>query len=169
MSISNVTIGDGQNLFDVSLQTYGAIDYLFKLVEDNSISGIQATGLTGLSVEYEDTVKFENQNPVVLLQSAEKTLTVKDRQSIFDLSIQLYGDIEGAFDLIEKNPSIKNLDNNSLVGLKLNFTEQKKDFPNYFKVNNFIITSGLIGFVDGLQTDDGDYIQTDDGVQITID
>ena len=58
ISISNSTI------YDVCLNTYGALDYLIKLMVDNNISDINTNPINGQIFLYDDTLvnKISNVN-----------------------------------------------------------------------------------------------------------
>ena len=99
-----------------------------------------------------------------------KTMVIKENQTLFDLSLQLYGNIESAFKIIQDN-DIKHLHDNKLVGKTISYEEQKIDLTNYFSVNGKIITTGLpvIGDVASfLMNEDSEEILTEDGFEIII-
>ena len=51
----------GQSIYDVCLQTYGSFDYLFKLMTDNGILGLNAAILGGTVFAWDDTI-IQNKN-----------------------------------------------------------------------------------------------------------
>lgn len=72
---------------------------------------------------------------------ATKTVTVKDGQTLFDLSLQLYGSIEFVYKIIEDNHTITNIHYPNLVGLEITYEEQGFDLTNYFSTNNISIST----------------------------
>lgn len=46
----------GQSIYDVCLQTYGTLDYLYKLMEDNGIEGLNETVYSGQTFVWDDSL-----------------------------------------------------------------------------------------------------------------
>ena len=70
--IQSFSAVNGQSLFDVCLNTYGTTDLLFKLLQDNSISDLDFTPVTGQAFAYDDSLivdqgvqSFFNQSKVI--------------------------------------------------------------------------------------------------------
>lgn len=170
MAIKNVPILDGQTIFDVALQTYGSIEYIFDIVNDSGLSGAQSYQ-TGDIIVYNDSVKSEVKNLEIKVQSDEKTYLVRDRQSVFDLSIQIYGTVENIFDLIQNNEGFINVDNQNLIWKTIKYKDQNNDNAKYFKVNKKIITTGVSTIVatdKAIATADGLFIETANGDYISV-
>lgn len=51
----------GQSIYDVCLQTYGSLDFLFKLLQDNSIAGLNADVLSGQKFTWDETLVVNQQ------------------------------------------------------------------------------------------------------------
>lgn len=51
----------GQSIYDVCLQTYGSLDFLFKLMQDNSIAGLNVGVLSGQSFIWDETLVVNQQ------------------------------------------------------------------------------------------------------------
>lgn len=70
-----------------------------------------------------------------------KTITVQPRQTIFDIAIQYYGDVEGVDFLLLDNPDLS-LNNDLVYGQKLTIRDEVKnsviagEFLNYTPVSN---------------------------------
>lgn len=70
-----------------------------------------------------------------------KIITVQPRQTIFDVALQYYGDVEGIGFLLLDNPTIS-LDDPLAYGQKLNIRNEVKnqtivnEFLNYTPVSN---------------------------------
>jgi hypothetical protein len=52
---------DGSTLFDVCLNTYGSLDFFYKLLLDNNIPNANYTPKTGESFNYDETLIVEEQ------------------------------------------------------------------------------------------------------------
>lgn len=46
----------GQSIYDVCLQTYGSLDYLYKLMEDNGVQGLNDDVVSGQTFTWDDTL-----------------------------------------------------------------------------------------------------------------
>lgn len=70
-----------------------------------------------------------------------RTITVQPRQTIFDIAIQYYGDVEGVDFLLLDNPDLS-LNNDLVYGQKLTIRDEVKnsviagEFLNYTPVSN---------------------------------
>lgn len=51
----------GQSIYDVCLQTYGSLDYLFKLMQDNAINGLDERVVSGQTFIWDDSLVFNQQ------------------------------------------------------------------------------------------------------------
>lgn len=55
MATKTVTVLDGQTILDISLQLYGSIEYVYKIIEDNpQITNIHYPNLKGMTISYEE-------------------------------------------------------------------------------------------------------------------
>jgi hypothetical protein len=85
---------------------------------------------------------------------ATKSVTIKDEQTIFDLSLQMYGSIESVYKIIQDNPSIIDIHTEPLQGMSIVYEEQTLNLTKYFSTNNKSIStnypkiSGLRSFDD---------------------
>lgn len=52
-------IVDGQSLLDVCLNTYGSLDYLLRLIQDNGIENANANVQSGQIVVFEDSLVID--------------------------------------------------------------------------------------------------------------
>lgn len=62
---------DGQSLFDVCLNTYGTLDYLYKLLQDSNVSSIDAPVQTQQQFTWDSTLIFD--------QAIYKTTTLSNQ------------------------------------------------------------------------------------------
>lgn len=85
---------------------------------------------------------------------AIKTVTVKEGQTIFDLSLQLYGDVSKIYDLIKLNPKIENITYNNLTGMVILYDDFKTETTEYFKTNQITISTRFPEYTTGESFDD---------------
>ena len=70
------------------------------------------------------------------------TYTIQEGQTLFDLALQLYGDVGRVYELIKLNPdTISNILERNLVGKTINYEEQDNETANYYKTNKTIIAT----------------------------
>lgn len=72
---------------------------------------------------------------------AIKTIIATEGQTIFDLALQLYGDVSKAYDLIALNSNIPNITSNDLEGFVISFDDPKNETTEFYKVNNVTIST----------------------------
>ena len=72
---------------------------------------------------------------------AVKNVPIKDGQTLFDLSLQLYGSIEYVYKIIQDNPQITNIHYPNLAGIVISYEEQGFDLTNYFSTNGISIST----------------------------
>lgn len=105
---------------------------------------------------------------------AVKSIIIKEGQTIYDVSVQLYGNIEQVYKIIADNPDISFL-HDSIAGKEIVYDEQSTDITDHFKVNLITLVSagatggGAQANSNQLSTNDGVGLQTDDSVFIEID
>jgi len=74
-----------------------------------------------------------------------KEYTMLSGQSLFDLAIQLYGDITQVFRLVADNPELDNI-HSGFPGLVIQYEEQSTSLTEYYKNNTIDLTSGFPSF-----------------------
>ena len=118
---------------DIEVITYDALS-------NSSID--QSYSPAGLNVSYEpvDTYAFKLKSKTE--ESKNKQFTAKSGQSVFDLAIQLYGDISQAIKILSENNGIANINSNNLANLSISYTEQDKFLTKHLKTSNLIINTG---------------------------
>lgn len=52
---------NGQSIYDVCLQTYGSLDYLFKLMQDNAFAGLDEIVISGQEFVWDDSLVINQQ------------------------------------------------------------------------------------------------------------
>lgn len=73
-----------------------------------------------------------------------KTYTVRSGQNLYDVALELYGSIEGIFDLLISNDDVS-LGSVLTRGKELNYNEEfmiEQSLPEWFKSNNIIVKNG---------------------------
>jgi hypothetical protein len=70
------------------------------------------------------------------------SIIVKQDQSIFDMSLQLYGSIEYVFKIVQDNPGLLNIHPQNITGFNIQYDEQLTDNVVFFKTNKINITTG---------------------------
>ena len=69
---------------------------------------------------------------------AKKIVTVKDEQNLFDLSLQLYGTVEKALDIVWDN-ELQDVHQKKLTFIE--YEEQKTDVPTHFRTKNITVAT----------------------------
>lgn len=75
-----------------------------------------------------------------------KVITAGNKQSLFDISIQEYGDISAVFDIVAANKNISSVDDNINAGDKIKIDESmivNKDIVKYYAMNGIKPASGI--------------------------
>jgi predicted nuclease of predicted toxin-antitoxin system len=68
--------------------------------------------------------------------------TIKEGQTIFDVVLQLYGDMDKMYEFIQLNPTkIASILERNLVGKEVEYEVQDNEIANYYKNNNIIIAT----------------------------
>lgn len=73
---------------------------------------------------------------------SQLVVTIKEGQTLFDLALQLYGDVSKVYQLIADNPSIESLNTKEIAGLEIKYTVQGNRVTEYFLKENLSITTG---------------------------
>lgn len=173
----NYTIKNGQNIFDVAINTIGNINNVYVLIQENNIPSVEFCPV-GLSVSYTPppiTPPIISSPPFVVQVTSQDFSSISN-QSIFDIVAQTYGNINLTYKLIQES-NFSNILSYPIVGTLFIFNPTQINdaiFTSYLAKNNIIInTVGRNTLInnnsDTLQTDDGIDITTDDGIDIIID
>jgi len=133
----------GETLIDVSTKLFGDASYTFDLINWNtSLVSIDDTNLQGLEIYYEPIVK-SGFKPVVTSDIVPfKSVTIKQNQSIFDISLQLFGTTERIFEVFYLT-RVSSLDDD-IIGKKFIYVFENKDVPTFLNNKNiFLATASL--------------------------
>lgn len=74
----------GQSIYDVCLQTYGSLDYLYKLMEDNGVEGLDDVVLGGQAFTWDDSLVVDQQiNSAFAASDTSYATDVNEQGSVF--------------------------------------------------------------------------------------
>lgn len=165
-----VKVLNGQTIFDLALYCYNDATLVYNLINENSFITDILMDLTGLTLFYTpiESVKYEaKQNTKVL----NKVVTIKQNQSLFDLSLQYYGDVENVYSLIQSNNYLDSILSDNFNGNVLNYTSEINYVNNYYSKNLIdIATKPQITIEESnyLLQEDGSYLLQEDGFKIIL-
>lgn len=71
---------------------------------------------------------------------ATKSIIVKNGQTLFDLALQLYGDVSKVYDIINLNPSIENINTTNLEGQTIIYEDVKNETTGYYVDNSVSVS-----------------------------
>jgi len=166
-----VKVLNGQTIFDLALYCYNDATLVYNLINENSFITDILMDLTGLTLFYTpiESVKYEaKQNTKVL----NKVVTIKKQQSLFDLSLQYYGDVESVYTLIQSNSYLDSILSDNFNGNVLNYTSEINYVNNYYSKNLIDIATKPITITieesNYLLQEDGSYLLQEDGFKIIL-
>ena len=165
-----VKVLNGQTIFDLALYCYNDATLVYNLINENSFITDILMDLTGLTLFYTpiESIKYEaKQNTKVL----NKVVTIKQNQSLFDLSLQYYGDVENVYSLIQSNTYLDSILSDNFNGNVLNYTSEINYVNNYYSKNLINIgTKPQITIEESnyLLQEDGSYLLQEDGFKIIL-
>lgn len=165
-------VRSGEGLFDVAAKLYrgdtaGGIQDLLSLNPDINLN---ASDLFGLDLTYTETLtRAKEKFPAITIIAPDLIYTTREKQSVYDLSVQLYGDLSQIRKLLVLFP---NLDNLITVGSGVEVEEQIDPVALYFsdrnlKVSTDISEAGVIE-VDNILLESGDDVLLESGDLILI-
>lgn len=124
-----------ESIIDVSVKLYGTPTYVFDLIELNPILlDVNNTSIVGLEIYYNEIIFIPNEVITNTKKEVTKNVTIGDYQSVFDLSLQLYGSLEKVFDVL-KLANISDLTIINNAGITFNYDYIPLKFPKYFNEN----------------------------------
>lgn len=159
-----------QSIFDISLLAYNEASSVYDLILGNDNLDSILSVIVGESISYipiVKTVKYEAKQNVV---KVNKLVTIKSEQTIFDLSLQYYGDATLAFDVINSN-NIDSLLSDDYTGNIFNLLPIDNYISNYYKkIGVNIGTKPIKGIkkINYLLQENGFYLLQENGFKIII-
>ena len=166
-----VKVLNGQTIFDIALYCYNDATLVYNLINENSIITDILMNLTGYTLVYTpvEIVKNEAEQNTKKLN---KIVTIKQNQSIFDLSLQYYGSIENVYDLIQSNSYFDSILTDNFNANVLNYTSETNYVNSYFSKNLIDIATKPNGItIEGsnyLLQEDGSYLLQENGFKIIL-
>lgn len=165
-----VKVLNGQTIFDLALYCYNDATLVYNLINENSFITDILMDLTGLTLFYTpiESVKYEAKQNIKVLN---KVVTIKQNQSLFDLSLQYYGDVENVYNLIQSNTYLDSILSDNFNGNVLNYTSEINYVNNYYSKNLINIgTKPQITIEESnyLLQEDGSYLLQEDGFKIIL-
>jgi len=166
-----VKVLNGQSIFDIALYCYNNATLVYNLINENSIITDINMNLTGLNLVYTpiEIIKYEaKENP----NKVNKVVTIKKEQSLFDLSLQYYGDVENVYDLIQSNSYLDSILTDNFNANVLNYTSKVNYVNSYFSKNLIDIATKPQGIIiegsNYLLQEDGSYLLQENGFKIIL-
>jgi len=156
--MSKYTIKYGESIIDVSLKLYSNISYVYNLIKWNPIlENINNESITGLEIYYEP-ILTNTFKPVVTTETIlKKNVTIRQNQSIFDVSLQIFGTTERVLDVL-KLGNISIINGQNLLNINFDYEYEATMIPKYILQKGYTITTLKYVTVDGI-----DYLLKEDG------
>lgn len=158
-----VIVREGQSLTDLAIEHYGDVSYLFQLLEDNpQLQAPDTEAMPGdlllinrkLS-DQKPNIDFQYISLVSIQKEPEFRQTeVYEGQSVLDMALQEYGDIEAALDLLtETNTddigSWSLTEPGSTISIRKNRVYDA-DVTTYYQNRNIRINTGTKSLIEGI-------------------
>lgn len=144
----------GQSLYDIAIIMYGSIDYLYKVISDNegviTNADFDFEANPNTTLVYDDDYVLDkvptplNQKSQVNSSSIE-TIKAIGAQTIFDIALMTYGNMDLIYKLITDSGLNSNVFKGNLIGLSFNFDKNKVKnvlYANNLKNSGYIIATG---------------------------
>lgn len=168
---SEVKVINGQTIFDLALFCYNDASLVYDLIAENPTITDIGMDLTGLTLVYtpKKVVPYEaKQNAKTL----NKVVTITSEQTLFDISLQYYGDISFVYDLIQNNTFLDNILSEDFNNNTLKLSNEKNYVSNYFEKYSINVgTKPLISTVElepALLQENGFYLLQENGFKILL-
>lgn len=162
-----VKVLQGQTIFDIALYCYNDSSLVYNLINENSFITDILMDLTGYTLVYTpiEIVKYEAK---LNIKKENKVVTIRQEQSLFDLSLQYYGSIENVYDLIQENNYLENILSNNYNGNVLNYKSDTNYVNSYFSKNLINIGTNIIYNYNYLLQENNSYLLQENGYKIIL-
>lgn len=162
-----VKVKNGQNIFDMALFCYNDASLVYTLIDENPTITDIGMDLTGLTLVYtpKKVVQYESKQNVKTLN---KVVTIKSEQSLFDLSLQYYGDVSFIYELIQNNSFLDSILSNDFNSNVLTLGTEKNYVNNYYAKNGVEIGTKPIDTNAYLLLENGGFLLQEDGFKILL-
>ncbi len=151
--LNEYNIQDGETIFDVAIATYGSLEQVYKLIQENPVieninSPLDLVSHPGLSLLYDESFvspETQEERKVPEVVQPQEQYETSEGQSIFDLALNMYGDLESVYSIIKENTSVISYINANIpAGSKLVYKKGNSDnytLKDYLDQNNIIINT----------------------------
>lgn len=78
---------NGQSIYDVCLQTYGSLDYLFKLMQDNAFAGLDEIVISGQEFFWDDSLVINQQVNAAFLATGQLYSTMAPPKPVIPVQL----------------------------------------------------------------------------------
>jgi hypothetical protein len=168
-----IKVINGQTIFDLALYCYNDASLVYDLIAENPTITDINMDLTGLTLVYtpKQVVKYEAKQNAKKLN---KLVTIKSEQSLFDLSLQHYGDVSFVYQLIKENTYLDSILSESYSSNILTLNAEKNYVNNYYaKAGIEIGTKPKVIVIDGVSVnyllqENGGYLLQENGDKIIL-
>lgn len=101
---------EGQSLYDVGISIYGSQDSYGDLILQNPTIDLNTAIPTGTAISYDDSKVYLKQVIVAVpIIETRPLYFTAELQSVYDLAIQLYGDISGLINMVSIFSDLNNI------------------------------------------------------------
>jgi hypothetical protein len=161
-----IKVKNGQSIYDIALFCYNDASLVYDLIDENPSIDSIGMDLTAMTLVYtpKKVVKYEAKENA---DKANKLVTIKQQQSLFDLSLQYYGGIDFIYDLIQNNSFIDSILSNDVNGNNLSSVSEKNYVTEFYNKRSFIVGTN-IPKTEFLLQEDGYYILQETGSKILL-
>lgn len=136
-------VRDNQDIFAIAVEVYGESSYAYNLANDNGIL-INDT-LTGLVLEYDETVKQTVLSPLVVTvvtNNLQQTYFPRDNQSIFDVALMTNGGFEDLVELV-RNSTLAGINSTIKLVDRFVYTDSENSVKTYIKRTGRVFVTGV--------------------------
>jgi hypothetical protein len=161
-----IKVKNGQSIYDIALFCYNDASLVYDLIAENPSIDSIGMDLTAMTLVYtpKKVVKYEAKENA---DKANKLVTIKQQQSVFDLSLQYYGGIDFIYDLIQNNSFIDSILSNDVNGNNLSSVGENNYITEFYNKRSFIVGTNIPKTTFLLQ-EDGYYILQENGSKILL-
>lgn len=139
--MSKYIVKYNESIIDISVKLYGSVNYVFDLINWNPLLiDINNGSIVGLELYYEPILISSFKSIEILNPAPKKNVTIKDFQSIFDLSLQIFGSVENVFDVV-KLANIESINETENTGIIFKYDYLAFKTPKYLSEKNINIST----------------------------
>lgn len=125
---------DNENVYDLTIRLYGNINGFAGLVANfTSLDSVVSSGVTYEEIVFEDYASTTD--PIIRRETLETV--VRENQSIYDLAVQLSGNLSGIVDLLTNYNTI----DEDIKGNNVTITKSSDPLIDIFLRNEFVFAT----------------------------